>query len=132
LAITFAEGTLFLIREDRWVPMMKALEKKTAVHRRHRIESVDEKKAICILSARLNDSHRIADTMLPEVFFKLMNRIWDEADGVVRSLGGIRAASSGCRDPIYVYQKRRKKSHLQRNLLCNAVKRAAYEACRKN
>jgi class 3 adenylate cyclase len=91
--VTFAEGALFLIREDRWVPAA-ALERKTAATA-GTAESVDEKKAICILSARLNDSHRIADTMLPEVFFKLMNRIWDEADGVVRSLGGIRAASSG-------------------------------------
>jgi class 3 adenylate cyclase len=56
---------------------------------------VDEKKSICVLSARLNDAHRIADTMLPEVFFKLMNRIWDESDSVVRSFGGKRADCSG-------------------------------------
>ena len=54
-----------------------------------------EKETICILSARLNDSHRIADTMLPEVFFDLMNRIGNDVDGLARSFGGRRTGLSG-------------------------------------
>ncbi|MBC2712706.1 MAG: hypothetical protein HGJ94_17475 [Desulfosarcina sp.] len=91
--LEFKEGTLFLLRQDLWHPAAAGDREKESAD--DDIELVDEKESICVLSARLNDSHRIADTMLPEVFFKLMNRIWDEADGVVRSLGGIRAGCSG-------------------------------------
>lgn len=91
--IAFKEGTLFQIRQDLWHPMATGDRETESVD--DTVESVDEKKVICILSARLNDSHRIADTMLPDVFFKLINRIGDDADDVARSLGGIRAASSG-------------------------------------
>jgi len=86
----FDEGTLFLIRQDtRHLPETGERDKISAVATR------DVKNAICILSARLNDSHRIADTMLPELFFKLMSQVRDEADDVVRALGGTRTASSG-------------------------------------
>ncbi|WP_319409800.1 hypothetical protein [uncultured Desulfosarcina sp.] len=89
----FKEGTLFLLRQDLWHAAVSAdLETDTSVGD---IESTDEKKAICVLSARLHDSHRIADTMLPEIFFKLMHRIGDEGDSVVRSFGGKRAGCSG-------------------------------------
>ena len=87
--IASPEGTLFLIRRDLWHPMAAGDRKPESIA--GTVESVDEKKAICMLSARLNASHRIAETMLPDVFFKLMNRIGDEADGVAKSLGGIRA-----------------------------------------
>ncbi|MCB2149585.1 MAG: hypothetical protein KQI81_24100 [Deltaproteobacteria bacterium] len=91
--LEFKEGTLFLLRQDLWHAAVPAdVESDTSVGD---IGPVDEKKAICVLSARLNDSHRIADTMLPEIFFKLMHRIWDEGDSVVRSFGGRRAGCSG-------------------------------------
>ena len=91
--LEFKEGTLFLLRRDLWHAAVSAdVETDTSVRD---IGPIDEKKAICILSARLNDSHRIADTMLPEIFFKLMHRIWDEGDSVVRSFGGKRAGCSG-------------------------------------
>ena len=91
--LNFKEGALFLLRSDRWHTAATGDKaKESAVDP---IEPVDEKKAICILSARLNDSHRIADIMLPEVFFNLMNRIWDEADALVRSFGGKRSGCSG-------------------------------------
>lgn len=91
--LEFKQGTLFLLRQDPWHPAATvAMEKGSADDD---LEPVNHNKTMCVLSARLNDSHRLADTMLPEVFFKLMNRIWDETDGVVRSLGGIRAGRSG-------------------------------------
>ncbi len=91
--LEFKSGTLFLLRQDHWLPEISGNGKQAPAV--GNIKPAGEKKAICILSARLNDSHRIADTMLPEVYFKLVNRIWDEADDVVRALGGIRAGSSG-------------------------------------
>lgn len=93
--LEFKEGTLFLLRQDVW---------QTAAATRGETEAAiqdivreDEKDLICILSARLNDSQRIADTMLPEIFFKLMHQIWDEGDSVVRSFGGKRASCSGAK-----------------------------------
>jgi class 3 adenylate cyclase len=100
--IAFEAGTLFQIRQDLWHPMMTGEREAASVA--DPIDPADEKKAICILSARLNDSHRIADTMLPDVFFKLMNRIWDDADDVARSLGGIRAGSRGA-EILYMFTK---------------------------
>ena len=89
----FKEGTLFLLRQDLWHGAMTAPgETEPAINH---IAPGDEKEAICILSARLNDSHRIADTMLPEVFFKLMHQIWDESDSVVSSFGGKRVGCGG-------------------------------------
>ena len=87
----FREGTLFLLRQDPWHASACLHGETESIF----TDTGDEKEAICILSARLNDSHRIADTMLPEVFFKLMHRIWDESDSVVRSFGGKRAGCSG-------------------------------------
>ena len=91
--LEFKEGTLFLLRKDLWHTAVNA--DGAAASAVGDIGPVDEKNTICILSARLNDSHRIADTMLPDVFFKLMHRIWDEGDNVVRSFGGKRAGCSG-------------------------------------
>ncbi len=89
----FKHGTLFLLRQDLWHPATTDDRENESAF--GNIRPVDEKKSICVLSARLNDAQRIADTMLPEVFFKWMNRIWDEADGVVKPLGGLRAGSRG-------------------------------------
>ena len=89
----FDEGTLFLVR--------RGLRHGAATGDRGNLapvgsgEAVASKTAICMLSARLNDSHRIADTMLPDYFFKLMNQIGEAADDVARALGGTRAAGSG-------------------------------------
>ena len=89
----FKEGTLFVLRKDLFhAAVTDQGETESAIDD---ITAGDEKESICILSARLNDSHRIADTMLPDVFFGLMHRIQDEADRVVRSFGGKRVGSSG-------------------------------------
>lgn len=100
--LEFEEGTLFLLRQDQWHNAATASGETEPVV--NDIEYMDEKEAICILSARLNDSHRIADTMLPEFFFKLMHQIWDEGDSVVRSFGGKRAGCSGARID-YIFTK---------------------------
>jgi class 3 adenylate cyclase len=92
-ALEFKQGTLFLLRQDQWHSAVTAhRETESALDD---IGGNDEKGAVCVLSARLNDSHRIADTMLPEFFFKLMHRIWDEGDSVVRSFGGKRVGCGG-------------------------------------
>jgi class 3 adenylate cyclase len=91
--LEFKEGTMFLLREDPWQDAV-TMDGPTGSADADIVQR-DEKKTICILSSRLNDSHRISDTMLPEVFLKLMHQIWDEGDSVVRSFGGRRAGCSG-------------------------------------
>jgi len=109
--IGFSEGTLFLLRHDPW------FDPQTAGVKPHPpadslMDPRDIKTSVCILSIRLNDSHRIADTMLPEVFFRLMNIVWHEVDDVATALGGKRIGNSGAhthyvfkanagRNPIY-------------------------------
>ena len=113
--LEFKEGTLFLLRQDLWQTAVTAhTETESAVND---IGPGDEKEAICILSVRLNDSHRIADTMLPEVFFKLMHRIWDEGDGVVRSFGGKRAGCSGAQID-YLFTKNAGRSPIFSAICC--------------
>jgi hypothetical protein len=91
--LEFKTGTLFLIRQDHWAPAVNAgRENESSIAN---IDPVDKKKAICILSARLNNSRRIADSMLPGFYFNAIHRICEETDDVVRSFGGIRAGSNG-------------------------------------
>jgi class 3 adenylate cyclase len=109
--IGFSEGTLLLLRHDSWFD-----PQTTGVKSHPPADSLmdprDIKTSVCILSIRLNDSHRIADTMLPEVFFRLMNFVWHEVDDVATALGGKRIGNSGAhthyvfkasagRNPIY-------------------------------
>ncbi|BBO91331.1 adenylate/guanylate cyclase domain-containing protein [Desulfosarcina ovata] len=53
------------------------------------------KTVFSVLSARLDDSRHIVDTLLPETYFQLMTRIWDETDRIAESCGGQRAKRSG-------------------------------------
>jgi class 3 adenylate cyclase len=93
--LEFTEGTLFLLRPDFWAG---AAVEKTAVEETGRVISTDDRReTICILTAKLDDSHRIADTMLADLFFRMMNCIWEEADNAVISLGGTRIGHSGAR-----------------------------------
>jgi class 3 adenylate cyclase len=91
--LVFDGGTLFLVRQGHRHTAATGDRVKPAPVGSG--DAVASKKAVCILSARLNDSHRIADTMLPDYFFRLMNQIGDAADDVARALGGTRAGSSG-------------------------------------
>ena len=91
--LQFSEGSLFLLRGDPWTK--PTVEKERAVKADVFAEPADRKDTVCVLSARLNDSHRIADTMLAEVFFKMMNQVWDETDDAVAELGGVRVGCNG-------------------------------------
>lgn len=109
----FEQGTLFLLRPDPWtLPEDGHSEtRSTAVTEDH----ADHKASICVLTARLNDSQRIADTMLPDVFFRMINIVWEATDDVVHSLGGSRAGCSGAQIH-YVF-----KTHLGRNPIFSAI-----------
>jgi class 3 adenylate cyclase len=91
--LQFPEGSLFLLRGDSWVkPEAEKTAKADAF-----IEPDDRKDTICVLSARLHGAHRIADTMLAELFFKMMNQVWEATDDAVADLGGVRVGCNGAR-----------------------------------
>jgi len=94
--IALAQGTLFILNEDRWqdaAPVYR-LEDADETHRSP-ASTASRKKVFSVLSARLDDSRSIVDTLLPETYFKLMTRIWDECDRVLNFYGGQRAKRSG-------------------------------------
>ena len=75
-------------------------------------EPASGKTPFGVISVRLDDSRSIVDTLLPETYFELMTRIWDESDQVLAAYGGHRAKRSGTevqyiiprhsnRDPAY-------------------------------
>ncbi len=93
--LEFSQGTLFLLRQDPWISSKRDPAGTTVSDKA--IDRAETKASICMLTARLNDSQRIADSMLPEGFFKLMHLIWAATDDVAQSLGGHRAGGSGAR-----------------------------------
>ena len=109
----FEQGTLFLLRPDPWKPPDGAVPLNKSINITEGY--ADHKASICVLTARLNDSHRIADTMLPDVFFRLIDIVWQATDDVVRSLGGSRAGCRGAKIH-YVF-----KTHLGRNPIFSAM-----------
>ena len=58
-------------------------------------DAASGKTPFSVISARLDDSRSIVDTLLPETYFQIMTRIWDESDRVLASYGGHRAKRSG-------------------------------------
>lgn len=109
--LQFTEGTLFLLRDDPWSRSETETTAKPDVF----IEPADRKDTICVLSARLNDSHRIADTMLADVFFKMMNQVWEATDNAVADLGGVRVGCNGAQIR-YLF-----KGHAGRNPIFSAI-----------
>ena len=91
--LEFGSGTLFLLRNDAWQFLEKADKGGKPAHIQH--QHADQKKIIAILSARINDSRRIAETMLPELYLALTDQLWQETDDAVRSLGGKRVLCDG-------------------------------------
>jgi class 3 adenylate cyclase len=91
--LEFTEGTLFMLREDQWDSALAEAGRSPAAIQAD--DPADHQATVCMLSARLHDSQRIADSMLPEVFFELVNRAWEVFDEVAAALGGRRAGSSG-------------------------------------
>ncbi len=94
--MALSEGTLFILDEDRWQeadPDSKASTPDQGL--RTDADSAAKKRPFSVISARLDDSRSIVDTLLPETYFQLMTRIWDEIDRVLESYGGHRAKRSG-------------------------------------
>lgn len=91
--ISLSEGALFILNEERCqdgaVSDMTGEAEPTA-----ETEAV-EKTAFSVLSARLDDSRSIVDTLLPETYFEIMTRIWEASDQVMAAYGGHRAKRSG-------------------------------------
>ena len=95
-ALAVSEGTLFILDKARWQDDYfgdRAVAPDAAL--RSEAESTAEKTPFSVLSARLDDSRSIVDTLLPETYFQLMTRIWDETDAVLSAYGGHRAKRSG-------------------------------------
>jgi class 3 adenylate cyclase len=94
--IALSEGTLFVLDDDRWrdapVPVQPAVADAVGASD---VDAASRKTPFSVLSARLDDSRSIVDTLLPETYFQLMTRIWDESDRVLASYGGQRAKRSG-------------------------------------
>jgi class 3 adenylate cyclase len=91
--LVLEQGALFILRQDPW-------------HRRpdagpvaNRGESAAGVKppTVCVLAAQLDESHRISDAMLPDGFLEWMKRVWDAADGVAATFGGVRSGRAGSR-----------------------------------
>ncbi len=94
--IALSEGTLFFLDNDRWRDApVSVTPKETAMASLSEGDTVSRKTPFSVLSARLDDSRTIVDTLLPETYFQLMTRIWDESDRVLTSYGGQRAKRSG-------------------------------------
>jgi class 3 adenylate cyclase len=94
--VALAEGTLFVLNKERRrdTPAASRAADPDAAPRTD-TESVSGKTPFSVISARLDDSRSIVDTLLPETYFQLMTRIWDESDRVLASYGGQRAKRSG-------------------------------------
>ena len=94
--MALAEGTLFFLNQDRWQEDHPAgLPGGTPVAPPTDAEAASAKTPFSVISARLDDSRSIVDTLLPETYFQIMTRIWDESDRVLASYGGHRAKRSG-------------------------------------
>lgn len=94
--MALAEGTLFFLDQDRWqdehpVDMAGGPAPASPMD----ADAASGKTPFSVISARLDDSRSIVDTLLPETYFQIMTRIWDESDRVLASYGGHRAKRSG-------------------------------------
>lgn len=104
--IAVAGGAIFTVDEDRWQEVyprygMRADAAATAMG----ADITPHKTPFSVLSARLDDSRSIVDTLLPDTFFQLMTRIWDACERVVTTYGGQRAKRSGT-EGQYIIPKR--------------------------
>ncbi len=94
--MTMSEGTLFFLDQDRWreerpVDMTEGPDPASPTD----ADAASGKTPFSVISARLDDSRSIVDTLLPETYFQIMTRIWDESDRILASYGGHRAKRSG-------------------------------------
>ncbi|MBR9986899.1 MAG: adenylate/guanylate cyclase domain-containing protein [Desulfosarcina sp.] len=94
--MALSEGTLFFLDQDRWqedhpVGMAGGIDPASSTD----VDAASGKTPFSVISARLDDSRNIVDTLLPETFFQIMTRIWDESDRFLSACGGHRAKRSG-------------------------------------
>jgi class 3 adenylate cyclase/DNA-binding transcriptional MerR regulator len=105
-ALSVVEGTLlFLDAEHGNDDHRKNHPDRTACAPPADAEDAVGKKPFSVLAARLDESRSIVETLLPETYFKLMTRIWDECDRVLAAYGGARAKRSGT-DVQYIIPRR--------------------------
>jgi class 3 adenylate cyclase len=94
--IAVSEGTLFVLNRERQQDSPAGdRDGKSMAASKEESETASGKTIFSVISARLDDSRSIVDTLLPETYFQLMTRVWDESDRVVASYGGRRAKRSG-------------------------------------
>jgi class 3 adenylate cyclase len=95
--MALSEGTLFYLDQDRWQEN-NPVDPPGGHHAAAQptdAQAVSAKTPFSVISARLDDFRNIVDTLLPETYFQIMTRIWDESDRVLASYGGHRAKRSG-------------------------------------
>jgi class 3 adenylate cyclase len=94
--LAISEGTLFVLDEEHWQDTRDDSKvSQSEIPSPAETESGPSKTPFSVLSARLDDSGSIVDMLLPETYYQLMNRIWDESDRIVTSYEGQRAKRSG-------------------------------------
>jgi class 3 adenylate cyclase len=94
--MVLSEGTLFFLDQDHWQadrPVKIAAGPYPDSPRD--IDAASGKTPFSVISARLDDSRSIVDTLLPGTYFQIMTRIWDESDRILAAYGGHRAKRSG-------------------------------------
>lgn len=94
--MALSEGTLFILDQDRWQDdHPQEMADGPSPDSRTEADAGSGKTPFSVISARLDDSRSIVDTLLPETYFQLMTRIWDESERILASYGGHRAKRSG-------------------------------------
>ncbi|MGA6924459.1 MAG: hypothetical protein WBY88_02190, partial [Desulfosarcina sp.] len=94
--IVFSGGTLFILDKERWPDDLSGKKAViTSPDPQADVETAPGKTPFSVISARLDDSRTIVETLLPETYFKHMTRIWHETDKVLERHGGQRAKRGG-------------------------------------
>lgn len=96
-AMALSEGALFVFEKEYWHNShWDVIDRPVSdTPSEPEKESTDGKTPFSVISARLENSQRLVHTLLPETYYRLINRIWDESDRIVVSYGGQRAKRSG-------------------------------------
>lgn len=94
-AITLSTGALFVYDKEYWQTFFYDLVDKPFSNTPSTAKSIEEKTPFSVISARLENSQRLVHALLPETYYQLINRIWNESDRIVNSYGGQRAKRSG-------------------------------------
>jgi len=94
-AITLSTGALFVFEKEYWQTFFYDLVDKPFSNTPSTAKSIEEKTPFSVISARLENSQRLVHALLPETYYQLINRIWNESDRIVNSYGGQRAKRSG-------------------------------------